>query len=377
MPVVDVLMFAEQKEGTESFVATWLKRAGDPVSAYEPIVEISTDKVSMEVPAPSAGILTEILKAEGDPVAPGEILGRIETGTTNETAAKTPAAPAAGTESPTESADSGALTPAVRRLLKEHHLDPSAIPATGRGNRLTYQDVVDFIEKKKPAAKPSSRMVPHTSMRRAIAAHMARAMQSAPHVTSVFEADLSRVLADRETRKASGAVPSITAYLVRAAVSALRAVPEANARWHDDALEIFEDFNIGIGTAVEGGLMLPVIPRAQTLTLEQIAGLLNELTAKARSGSLSPEEIAGGTFTISNHGVSGSLLAAPIIIPNAQAAVLGAGKLQKRAVVVDDAIQVKPMMYVTLTIDHCVLDAEKTNAFLSRFVDALQSEAGS
>ena len=386
MPVVDVLMFAEQKEGTESFVATWLKRAGDSVSAYEPIVEISTDKVSMEVPAPSAGVLTEILKAEGEPVAPGEILARIATDA--EASVSSPAgAPSPAKETQVAAADTSApdlstLAPAVRRLLNEHNLDPSSIPATGRGNRLTYQDVADFIEKNqaaaKPASRPASRMVPHTSMRRAIASHMARSMQTAPHVTSVFEADLSHVLADREKRNGSGEAPSITAYLVRAAVSALRAVPEANAKWHDDSLEIFEDFNIGIGTAIEGGgLMVPVIRHAQTLTLEEIAVRLRDLTEKARAGKLSAEEVAGGTFTISNHGVSGSLLAAPIIIPNAQSAVLGAGKLQKRPVAVDDAIQLRPMMYLTLTIDHRVLDAQQTNAFLARLVEVLQSEGRS
>ena len=373
MPVVDVLMFAEQKEGTESFVATWLKQPGDPVSAYEPIVEISTDKVSMEVPAPSAGVLAEILKAEGEPVAPGEILARIETG--DASAASSPAPAQTRKESPRESADGTALTPAIRRLLKEHNLDASAIPASGRGNRLTYQDVVDFIDKHKTPAKTASRRVPHTPMRRAIANHMAKSMQNAPHVTSVFEADLSGVLKDREARKASGEPPSITAYLVLASIAALRAVPEANARWHEDALEIFEDFNIGIGTAVEGGLIVPVIRRAQDLSLERIAARLRELTEKARSGTLSSEEVGGGTFTISNHGVSGSLLAAPIIIPNHQSAVLGAGKLQKRPVAIENKVEVRPMMYVTLTIDHRVLDAQQTNAFLARFVETLQSDS--
>src|SRR5579885_439873 len=371
MAIIDVLMFAEQKEGTESFVASWLKQPGDPVSAYEPIVEISTDKVSMEVPAPSAGVLAEILKAEGDPVAPGEVLARIRTD--GAAADERPAAPQAPKEPPAASADTAALTPAVRKLLKEHNLDPSAIPASGRGKRLTYQDVADFIEKRKGTAKAASRMVPHTPMRRAIAAHMARAMQAAPHVTSVFEADLTRVLADRESRKGPGEPPSITAYLVRAAVAALAEVPEANARWHEDGLEIFEDFNIGIGTAVEGGLIVPVIHRARELSLEQIAARLGDLTERDRAGALTPEEVAGGTFTSSNHGVSGSLLAAPIVIPNQQAAVLGAGKLQKRAVVVGDNIEARPMMYVTLTIDHRVLDAQRTNAFLAKFVETLQS----
>jgi 2-oxoglutarate dehydrogenase E2 component (dihydrolipoamide succinyltransferase) len=270
-------------------------------------------------------------------------------------------------------ADVSALSPAVRRLIEEHHLDASAIPATGRDNRLTFQDVTGFIERQK-SKKIASRMVPHTAMRRSIAAHMARSMQNAPHVTSVFEADLTWVLNDRESRKGAGPAPSITAYLVRAAVKALTAVPEANSRWHDDGLEIFEDFNIGVGAAIEGGgLVVPVIKRAQTLTLEATGVRLRDLTEAARNGKLASEDIENGTFTISNHGVSGSLLAAPIILANSQAAILGAGKLQKRAVVIDDAIQVKPMMYVTLTIDHRVLDAQQTNAFLSVFVEALES----
>ncbi len=261
----------------------------------------------------------------------------------------------------------------MRRLIEEHGLDPSAIPATGRDHRLTYQDVAGFIEQQKTSQR-ASRMVPHSPMRRSIAAHMARSMQNAPHVTSVFEADLTRVLSDRESRKSSGLVPSITAYLVRAAVKALTALPEANSRWHEQALEIFEDFNIGVGAAIEGGgLMVPVIRRAQTLTLEEIAVRLRDLTEAARNGKLAAEDIEGGTFTISNHGVSGSLLAAPIILAHSQAAILGAGKLQKRAVVVEDAIQVKPMMYITLTIDHRVLDAQQTNAFLTAFVKALET----
>lgn len=372
-PVVDVVMFSEQKEGSESFVGTWLKQPGDSVSEFEPIVEISTDKVSMEIAATASGTLKEILKAEGDPVAPGEVLARIETGVAEAAASAATSPIRQAVRKPSAKADVSALSPAVRRLIEEHRLDPSVIPATGRDHRLTYQDVASFIERQK-TVKRASRMVPHSPMRRSIAAHMARSMQNAPHVTSVFEADLTRVLSDRESRKSSGLVPSITAYLVRAAVKALTAVPEANSRWHDDALEIFEDFNIGVGAAIEGGgLVVPVIRRAQTLTLEETAVRLRDLTEAARNGKLPAEDMESGTFTISNHGVSGSLLAAPIILAHSQAAILGAGKLQKRAVVVDDAIQVKPMMYVTLTIDHRVLDAQQTNAFLTVFVTSLES----
>jgi 2-oxoglutarate dehydrogenase E2 component (dihydrolipoamide succinyltransferase) len=380
--MTDILMFSEQKEGTESFVGSWLKKPGEHVSVHEPVVEISTDKVTMEIAAPESGVLSEILKAEGERIEPGDVLGRIEGSVEGSGPAE--AAPAVFEKqqplpvAPTMGSNAG-LTPAVRRLLDEHKLDPASIPATGRGGRLTHQDVLDFLART-PVKK--SRMVPHTAMRRSIASQMTRGLQAAPHVTAVFEADLSRAIADRDARKASspdaGEVPTMTAYLIRAAVAALKVVPEANARWNDDALEIFENFNIGVGTATEdGGLIVPVIHRAQDLSLIELSGRLRELTTRARSGALTPEDVREGTFTISNHGVSGSLLAAPIIIPHSQTAILGAGKLQKRAVVIEadgkNAIAIRPMMYVTLTIDHRALDGQQTNAFLSAFVRALET----
>jgi 2-oxoglutarate dehydrogenase E2 component (dihydrolipoamide succinyltransferase) len=213
-------------------------------------------------------------------------------------------------------------------------------------------------------------------MRRAIAANMARSAQTAPHVTAVFEADMTRVLADRESRRAAGnEAPSITAYLLRAMAQAAKSVPEVNGRWRDDALEIFEDLNLGVGTATPaGGLVAPVIRAAQDLSLEEISARLRELTARARAGKLTRDDIEGGTFTLSNHGVSGSLLAAPIILPPGQSAIVGAGKLQQRVVVAATGeLKAKPMIYVTLTVDHRVLDGQQTNAFLTAFVAAIES----
>jgi 2-oxoglutarate dehydrogenase E2 component (dihydrolipoamide succinyltransferase) len=212
-------------------------------------------------------------------------------------------------------------------------------------------------------------------MRRAIAANMSRSLQQAPHVTAVFEADMTRVLADREARKARGEeAPSITAYLLRAMAEAVAVVPEVNSVWRDDALEIFHDINLGVGTATpEGGLVAPVIHGAQFLKLEEMAGRLRDLTARARAGQLTRADMAGGTFTLSNHGVSGSILAAPIIIPPGQAAIVGAGKLQQRVVVSTEGHFVaRPMLYVTLTVDHRVLDGQQTNRFLAALVRALE-----
>jgi 2-oxoglutarate dehydrogenase E2 component (dihydrolipoamide succinyltransferase) len=209
-------------------------------------------------------------------------------------------------------------------------------------------------------------------MRKSIAEHMVRSMQAAPHVTAVFEADLSRVIAHKQAQR--GERITYTAYFVRAAVAALQAVPEANSRWHANGLELFEDCNIGVAVALEGGgLIVPVLQRAQELDLAKTAQRVQDLTGRARTGKLEPREVQGGTFTISNHGVSGSLLAAPIVINQPQSAILGVGKLEPRArVSAAGAIEARPMLYVTLTIDHRVLDGFQANVFLSKWVEVIE-----
>jgi 2-oxoglutarate dehydrogenase E2 component (dihydrolipoamide succinyltransferase) len=197
-------------------------------------------------------------------------------------------------------------------------------------------------------------------------------MQAAPHVTAVFEADLSRVVAHREAL--SGERVTYTAYFVRATVAALQAVPEANSRWRPDALELYDDCNIGIAVALPvGGLIVPVLHRAQQLDLAETARRVQDLTSRARAGRLEPREVQGGTFTISNHGVSGSLFAAPVVINQPQSAVLGIGKLEPRPrVLPTGGIEAPPTLYVTLTIDHRVLDGFQANAFLSKWVEVLE-----
>jgi 2-oxoglutarate dehydrogenase E2 component (dihydrolipoamide succinyltransferase) len=373
---------AEQAEGTEMVVGTWLKNVGESVTQNEPLLEITTDKVTVEIAAPATGILREILKSADQPIQAGEVLGRIEVGT----------APVAGPAPERRPASTGEpaaaeLTPAVRRLLAEHGLEPSAISGTGRGGRITVQDVEAHIASRPtpPAnAEPGdypSRKVPHTGMRRSIAQHMVQSIAVAPHVTTVFEADLSAIVAHREAHRAAfeadGIKLTYTAYFVRACVAALQAVPEVNSRWHDDALELFDDYNIGVATALpKGGLILPVIHRAQTLDLRATAERLQDLTQRARAGGLSPNEVRHGTFSISNHGVSGSLVAAPIVIPQPQSAILGVGKLERRPVARErsgkEVVEVRPMCYVTLTLDHRVLDGYQANAFLARWVEEIE-----
>jgi 2-oxoglutarate dehydrogenase E2 component (dihydrolipoamide succinyltransferase) len=375
---------AEQAEGTEMVVGTWLKNVGESVTQNEPLLEITTDKVTVEIAAPATGILREILKPADQPIQAGEVLGRIEVGGAT-AAAPTPAREPTSTGEPPSTA--AELTPAVRRLLAEHGLEASSLSGTGRGGRITVQDVEAHVASRAgtpTAAEPGdypSRKVPHTGMRRSIAQHMVQSVAVAPHVTTVFEADLSAILADREAHRgafeADGVNLTYTAYFIRASVAALQAVPEVNSRWHDDALELFGDCNIGVATALpKGGLILPVIHRAQTLDLRATAERLQDLTQRARDGALSPNEVRHGTFSISNHGVSGSLVAAPIVIPQPQSAILGVGKLERRPVARErsgkEVVEVRPMCYVTLTIDHRVLDGYQANAFLARWVEEIE-----
>jgi 2-oxoglutarate dehydrogenase E2 component (dihydrolipoamide succinyltransferase) len=385
--LVDVAVPTDQAEGTEMVVGTWFKQIGDAVTENEPLLEINTDKVTVELAAPASGVLREILKPSEQAVEPGDVLARIEVGAAA-AAASTPAksAPAQARTSPDASA-AAELTPAVRRLLAEHRLDPSAIRGSGKGGRITVQDVEAHVAGRAAAPRAgasglgSSRRVPHSAMRRSIAQHMVQSVAMAPHVTAVFEADLSAVVAHRAAHRAaleaSGIKLTYTAYFVRASVIALQAVPEVNSRWHDDALELFEDCNIGVATALpEGGLIVPVIHRAQALELRGIAERLHDLTQRARAGALTPADVQHGTFSISNHGVSGSLVASPIIIPQPQSAILGVGKVEPRTVVRErdgrETIEVRPMCYVTLTIDHRVLDGFQANAFLTGWVKEIE-----
>ena len=395
MPEVEVRMPEEANEGTEASLGRWLKEVGDSVQEHEPLIEINTDKVTMEVPSPASGVLAKLLLTPGAAVQPGDLLGVIDTDDARTRDARTGGArtAVARTAGADETPAEESYSPAVRRLLKEHSLDPLRIPRRGRGSRLSIEDVEAFLAAAEPArdvvspplpAGPGAgRLVAHTPMRKSIASHMARSVQTAPHVTSVFEADLSAVLADRARRKVADptALPSVTAYLIKAALEAIAKFPEVNSKWHDAHLELFDWVHFGVGTALEnGGLVVPVIPDAHTMDLIALSNALRDLTARARSGRLTPGDTQDGTFTLSNHGVSGSLLAAPIILPHGQAAILGAGKMQKRVIVCEtggrELFRVRPMMYVTLTVDHRVLDGQQTNGFLTAFVAALESQPG-
>ncbi len=397
--IVEIRAPTEQTEGTRSQVLRWLRSVGEAVEVNEPLLELETDKVTIEIPAPASGLLREIVRKEQQEVGPGELLGQLEITVARPGRADAPA-PARPRAVARESGEKRRLSPAVRRLLKEHGIDAAAIQGTGRDGRITAQDVTRHVTATQPpaAASPAAmartpaaqsaefggsvQRVPHSALRRRVAEHMVRSLlQTAPHVTTVFEADLSGVIAHRARHRESferqGAPLTFTPYFVAAAVAAIRAVPEANARWTEQALELYEDINVGIATALgREGLIVPVLKGAQTLNLLGIARGVAELVRKAREGALAPSDVQGGTFTISNHGVSGSLIATPIVINQPQSAILGIGKLEKRVIVKEiegaDHILIRPMCYVTLTIDHRVMDGFTANRFLQVFTEMLE-----
>ena len=389
----------DEQEGTKAVVRAWLRQVGDIVFENEPLVELETDKVTQEVPSPTAGVLAEIVLDTDAEAVPGALLARIET---NGTPAKA-GAQGAATATPSSAAAADAapgprpapgnsevetrLSPSVRRACLQNGIDPALLTGTGRNGRVTREDVdraiasATVVSAGEPAtAQPrqfSPQDVPHDRMRLTIAENMVKAVSEAPHVTAVFEADFTAIAAHKAAMASKGVKLSYTAYIVKAAAEAMAVAPAINGRWEKDRIAISPTIDIGVGTALgEKGLVVPVVKDAGQLTLEEIGARLDDLTRRARDGRLERSEVSGGSFTISNHGVSGSLLAAPIILHQGQAAILGVGKLEKRVVVRTvngrDAMLIHPMAYVTLTIDHRVVDGHQTNAWLIRFVEIVE-----
>lgn len=392
--LIDVRAPEAEAEGTRSQVLRWLKTRGESVERDEPLLEVETDKVTVEIASPAAGVLREVLKQAEEEIAPGELLARIE-------------AVDSITARETRSLPNAHLSPAVKRLLNEHGLDAGAVHGTGPRGQITVDDVLGHATRSPAAARepaaadridsparqqteqarqqqhgPAGRLIPHSPMRKRIAEHMVRSLETAPHVTTLFEADFSAVLAHRTRFKdefaAEGAPLTLTVYVLAACVDAIRAVPEANARWTDEALELFDRIDIGVGTALpDHGLIVPVIRKVDTLPLINLARELGRLVALAREDRLTPQDVRGGTFTISNHGVSGSLLAAPIVINQPQTAILGIGRVEKRPVVIDEngteRIVARPRAYLTLTMDHRVMDGHRANQFLEVLVRRIET----
>ena len=354
--------------------------------------------MTQEVPSPVAGILSEILLESDAEAVPGAVLGRIEASQNIDQPEPNPRALSSAAEAPvlgfartSPSTSLGnsenlehRLSPSVKRAILQHGIDPARLSGSGRDGRITRDDVDAAVAAATvthvgvpTTAQPRVADIPHDRMRIKIADNMVRAMTDAPHVTALFEADFSVIAAHKKALGERGVKLSYTAYLVKAAAEAMAVAPAINGRWESDRIAIGPTINIGVGTALgDKGLVVPVVKDAGALTVEQIGAALADLTSRARDGKLTGGDVSGGSFTISNHGVSGSLLATPIILYAGQAAILGVGKLEKRVVVreVDgqDAILIRPMAYVTLTIDHRVIDGHQTNAWLTRFVEVVE-----
>jgi 2-oxoglutarate dehydrogenase E2 component (dihydrolipoamide succinyltransferase) len=341
-------------------------------------------------------VLSEILLESDAEAVPGALLGRISTAgvpytpfVSSEVETPSPSEERPSTSLGTNGVGEMRLSPSVKRAVLQHGIDPARLTGTGRDGRLTRDDVDAAVAAATTVSvgPPSTAQprhtgdMPHDRMRLKIAENMVRAVSEAPHVTAVFEADFSAIAAHKKALAEQGVKLSYTAYLVKAAAEAMAVAPAINGRWESDRILVLSSVNIGVGTALgDKGLVVPVVKGAEALSVEEIGARLDDLTIRARAGQLTGGDVSGGSFTISNHGVSGSLLAAPIILHAGQAAILGVGKLEKRVVVrtVDgqDAILIRPMAYVTLTIDHRVVDGHQTNAWLTRFVEILEGWRG-
>jgi 2-oxoisovalerate dehydrogenase E2 component (dihydrolipoyl transacylase) len=415
----DITMPQLGESVTEGTVGRWLKQPGERVEKYEALLEVTTDKVDTEVPAPVSGIVREIAVPEGTTVRVGTLLavlddeterhGDVETGEQADRVEKA-VSPAPGLP---VSPSNPFISPVVARLVAEHKLDLGTISGSGQGGRVTKQDVLRYLDERRktkdegrktkdepsitatPSAVPSAasapvafelpedaELLPISPMRRSIAEHMVRSRRTAPHVTTVFEVDLSRIVAHRERRTAEferqGVKLTYTAYFVQAAAAGLRAVPVVNGSYAESGIVVHQRIQIGLAVALEDGLIVPVIRDADEKNLLGLARAVSDLSARARARRLKPDEAQGGTFTITNHGVGGSLFATPII-NQPQAAILGIGAIQKRAVVIShagvDAIAIRPMCYLSLTIDHRLLDGATADQFLTVIKGFLESYA--
>lgn len=390
----------------EGTIGKWLKQPGERVEQFEPLLEVVTDKVDTEVPAPVAGVIREIKAEEGATVRVGDVLAILDGGAG---ATSEPVAQAAGEESEQPAAsrqrEAGGppISPVVARMLAEHNLDITMIEGTGLNGRVTKQDVLRYLEQKpegrqqqaevaseeaaverqepafslppqpaRPHADDDTELLPLTPMRRAIADHMVLSRRTAPHVTSVFEVDVTRIVAHRAQHAAEferqGVKLTFTPYFMQAAVAALQAVPRVNGSYTEQGIVQHRRIHIGVAVALQDGLIVPVIRNADEKNLLGLARALNDLVERARTRRLKPDETQGGTFTITNHGVSGSLFATPII-NQPQAAILGVGAIQKRPVVITrddvDSLAIRSMCYLSLTIDHRLLDGALADQFLS------------
>jgi 2-oxoglutarate dehydrogenase E2 component (dihydrolipoamide succinyltransferase) len=393
---------------TEATIGRWFKRAGDPVAVDEPLVELETDKVTIEVPAPSAGVLSEIVAKDGDTVAVGALLGQIKDGA-GASAAKAAAAPAAKPAAPQPVSAPPAPTrtlppetpfaPSVRKLATESGIDVSAVPGSGKDGRVTKNDMLVAIERAAAAPTPIANVaaavqvrapslpddaareerVHMTKLRQTIARRLKEAQNTAAMLTTFNEVDMTHVMVLRNQykelfEKKHGVKLGFMGFFVRACVQALKEIPAVNAEIDGTDLIYKNYYHIGVAVGTEKGLIVPVVRNCDLKSLAEIEKEIGEVGRRARDGQLKIDELQGGTFTISNGGVYGSLMSTPIL--NApQSGILGMHKIQERPIVTSGKIEARPMMYLALSYDHRIVDGREAVSFLVRVKESLEDPA--
>tara|TARA_R110002124_G_scaffold287365_1_gene474246 strand:- start:177172 stop:178410 length:1239 start_codon:yes stop_codon:yes gene_type:complete len=390
---------------SEATVATWLKKEGDAIKADEPIVELETDKVTLEVNAPADGVLVKITVAEGENVEVGALLGEIESGAAAGNSAPVAAAPiaASATSAPAVddvSNDDQKLSPAVQKLVDEHNLDPNKISGTGKDGRLIKEDIQNFLETKGKAAEtPAPQAVPShsvptpaaparasgereervrmTRLRQSIAKRLKEAQNTAAMLTTFNEVDMGAVMDLRKQykdvfEKKHGTKLGFMSFFVKACVNALNEFPAVNAEIQGDEIVYKNYCDIGVAVSTPQGLIVPVLRGCEDRTMAGVESGIVDLGTRARDGKISMDDMMGGSFTITNGGVFGSLMSTPIL--NApQSAILGMHKIQQRPMVMaDGSIEARPMMYLALSYDHRIIDGREAVSFLVRVKDSLE-----
>lgn len=376
----DIVMPQLGESIAEGTVVKWLIPPGGAVEKDQPLLEVETEKVALDIPSPGTGLLTEILVPEGATVPVGTILAKLDT------------RPASGvvnrvggvTVRPMEAAQPDPhYSPAVRRLARDHGVDLSSLTGTGDGGRVTKQDVLDYVATgdasgtvppgagEAPVSRPSpavheEEILPFNQMRKTIAERMVLSRRTAAHVATFFEADFTGIAEFREGRSMT-----YLPFVINAVSRAMKDLPLLNSSWRDQGIAIMKDLHVGIAVALDDGLLVPVIRHADRKGLTQLAHEVADLAKRARSKRLAPEEVQGGTFTITNHGGFGSLFSTPII-NQPQAAILGIGSVQKRAVVIHDAIAIRPMSYLSLSFDHRIIDGATADRFMAKVKQHLE-----
>ena len=385
---------------SEGTIVRWIKKVGQTIDRDEPLLEISTDKVDAEIPSPVGGVLVQIHAEVGETVPVNSVVAMI--GATGETVVERSAhggavdgvdggddgSSAADSPAPAPRPSAGAspprrLSPVVRRLAAEHGVDAGAIVGTGGGGRVTRADVLALVSAGGGAgADPGAptqtaattgqggRVEPMSAMRRQIAKHMVASRRTSAHAHTVFEVDFSRIAALRAGRTMP--VPGYLSYMAKAVAGALVAMPVVNASVDGDTVVYHEQVNLGVAVALDWGLIVPVVKQAERLTVDEIDAAITDLATRARSKQLSPDEVGGGTFTITNPGSFGSVFGMPII-NQPQTAILGVGAIEKRPVVVDDEVVVRQRAFLTLGFDHRLIDGAVADRFLARVKDTLES----